>query len=39
MAGKSANRAWLDSVWERNVSSTVKPSFASFSAGFEHLSK
>lgn len=33
MSGKSANRSWLDSVWERKVSSTVKPSFANRSAG------
>ena len=33
VAGKSLNRAWLASVCERNVSSTVKPSRASRSAG------
>nr|EIF93514.1 hypothetical protein [Streptomyces tsukubensis NRRL18488] len=33
VAGKSANRVWLASVWARKVGSTVNPCRASFSAG------
>jgi hypothetical protein len=34
VSGKSANRAWFEAVCDRNVSSTVKPSFARCSAGW-----
>ncbi|CAO0834543.1 hypothetical protein SMICM17S_10350 [Streptomyces microflavus] len=36
-AGKSANRAWLEAVWERKVPSTTKPSRARRSAGFNSV--
>ncbi len=34
VSGKKRNRCSLEAVWERKVSSTVKPSRASRSAGF-----